>query len=150
MDAPIDFELPQAPAHLIRRAHQVAVALFAEEAAGLDITPVQFAILHALRDSPGEDQVSLAARVAFDAATSGSVIGRLEAKGWLRREPDRQDRRRKRLWLTPEGDAAARAMVAVAARVQVRLAAPLTQPERDELVRLLHKLVDGHTGARSG
>jgi DNA-binding MarR family transcriptional regulator len=39
-------------------------------------------------DMPGEDQVTLAARVAFDAATSGSVIGRLEARGWIRRELD--------------------------------------------------------------
>ena len=30
-----------------------------------------------------EDQVTLAGRVAFDAATSGSVIGRLEARGWV-------------------------------------------------------------------
>ncbi len=75
-----------------------------EEAADFDVTPVQFAILHALLEQPGEDQVTLATRVAFDAATSGSVIGRLEARGWVRREPDTQDRRRKLLWITPEGE----------------------------------------------
>ena len=73
-----------------------------EEAADFDVTPVQFAILHAPLEQPGEDQVTLATRVAFDAATSGSVIGRLEARGWVRREPDTQDRRRKLLWITPK------------------------------------------------
>ena len=77
------FDFYQAPGHLVRRAHQRAVALFMEETAGFDVTPVQFAILNELIDRPGEDQVTLAARVAFDAATSGSVIGRLEARGWV-------------------------------------------------------------------
>ena len=86
MSIPFDFE--HAPGHLVRRAHQLAVALFMEETAAFDVTPVQFAILNALIDIPGEDQVTLATRVAFDAATSGSVIGRLEARGWIRREVD--------------------------------------------------------------
>ena len=72
MSTPFDFE--HAPGHLVRRAHQLAVALFMEETAAFEVTPVQFAILNALIDIPGEDQVTLAARVAFDAATSGSVI----------------------------------------------------------------------------
>ncbi|MFN7196992.1 MAG: MarR family winged helix-turn-helix transcriptional regulator, partial [Hylemonella sp.] len=96
------FHFQQAPGHLIRRAQQLAVAIFLEETQGFDITPVQFAILSALLETPGVDQVTLAGRVAFDAATSGSVIGRLEAKGLLRRAADPDDRRRKLLWATPE------------------------------------------------
>jgi hypothetical protein len=56
------FDFQHAPGHLIRRAHQVAVAIFMEETAGFDVTPVQFAILNALLEDPGEDQVTLAAR----------------------------------------------------------------------------------------
>ena len=92
-------------------------------------------------EQPGEDQVTLAARVAFDAATSGSVIGRLEARGWVRREPDTQDRRRKLLWITPEGEAAVLKMRPAAQRVQERLVAPLTQEEQRQLNALLTKLV---------
>ena len=69
---PKSYDFQHAPGHLIRRAHQLAVAVFMEETAGFDVTPVQFAILNALIDDPGEDQVTLAGRVAFDAATSGS------------------------------------------------------------------------------
>ena len=47
-------------------------------------------LMNALMEDPGEDQVTLAGKVAFDAATFGSVIGRLEAKGWVRRKPDGQ------------------------------------------------------------
>lgn len=141
------FNFEAAPGHLIRRAQQLAVAVFMEETAGFDATPVQFAILNALMDDPGEDQVTLAARVAFDAATFGSVIGRLEGKGWVRRESAAQDKRRKLLWTTPEGEAVAARMTRVVSRAQARIVSPLMAAERSELARLLGKLVAGHESA---
>lgn len=138
------FDFEHAPGHLIRRAHQLAVAIFMEETGGFDITPVQFAILNALIADPGEDQVTLAGKVAFDAATSGSVIGRLEAKGWVRREPDESDRRRKLLWVTPQGQEAAMAMKRAVAKAQTRILGPLDAAERQQLVVLLDKLVSRH------
>lgn len=143
---PKSFDFGKAPAHLIRRAHQLSVAFFMEEASEFGVTPVQFAVLNALMDDPGQDQVSLAARVAFDAATSGSVIGRLELKGWVRRESDPEDRRRKRLWITPDGQAVALKMKRAAAKTQSRLVGPLADAEREQLTRLLAKLVAGHEG----
>jgi hypothetical protein len=80
------FDVATAPGHLIRRAQQIAVSIFADQLAAFGITPVQFAIMNALRDTPDIDQVTLAKRVDFDPATSGSVIGRLEAKGWVARQ----------------------------------------------------------------
>jgi DNA-binding MarR family transcriptional regulator len=138
------FDFQQAPGHLIRRAHQLAVAIFMEETNAFDVTPVQFAILNALIDDPGEDQVTLAGKVAFDAATFGSVIGRLEAKGWVRRQSDDGDRRRKRLWVTPDGQQAARAMRRAVHKVQARIVGPLDRAEREQLQALLAKLVAGH------
>jgi DNA-binding MarR family transcriptional regulator len=143
---PRSFDFRHAPGHLIRRAHQVAVALFMEETGEHEVTPVQFAILNALIDDPGEDQVTLAGKVAFDAATFGSVIGRLEAKGWVRREADANDRRRKLLWVTPRGEEAAQAMRRAVARAQRRILGPLEPAERETLVALLDKLVRGHNG----
>ena len=124
----------------------MSVALFMEETASYDVTPVQFAILNALMDDPGEDQITLAGRVAFDAATSGSVIGRLEAKGLIRREADPADRRRKLLWVTPEGQKIALLMKRSVSRVQSRLLEPLSDAERAQLGSLLGKLIAGHEG----
>lgn len=140
------FDFQRAPGHLIRRAQQVAVAIFMEETGAFDVTPVQFAILNALIDDPGEDQVTLAARVAFDAATSGSVIGRMEAKGWVRREPDGRDKRRKLLWVTAEGESVAQQMKRAVARAQSRILGPLHTAEREQLLALLSRLVAGHEG----
>ena len=140
------FDFRHAPGHLIRRAHQVSVAIFMQETAGFDVTPVQFAILNALLEDPGEDQVTLARKVAFDPATFGSVIGRLEGRGWVRREADAADRRRKLLWVTPEGAEMAQKMKRAVAKVQQRILEPLPPADREQLVHLLDRLLDGHEG----
>lgn len=141
------FDFKQAPAHLIRRAHQLATSLFMQETAEFDVTPVQFAVLNALMETPGADQVTLAARVALDAATSGSVISRLEAKGWIRRKPDSTDKRRKLLWVTPAGVRAVQQMLVHVHRVQDQVLSTLNAKERVQFQSLLNKLVAGHEGA---
>jgi DNA-binding MarR family transcriptional regulator len=138
------FNFTEAPGHLIRRAQQLAVAIFMEETDEFDATPVQFAILNALIDQPGEDQITLSGRVAFDPATLGSVIGRLEAKGWVRRAADPADRRRKLLWITPQGAQIAVQMKRAVSRAQQRIVSPLDAAEQAQLGLLLGKLIAGH------
>ena len=81
-DAPLSVELHDQPGHLIRRAHQIAVGLF-NEAMGREVTPVQYAVLRALQDKPGIDQVTLAQEIALDTSSTADVAVRLEAKGWI-------------------------------------------------------------------
>ena len=138
------FNFSDAPGHLIRRAQQIAVSIFMEETAGFEVTPVQFAILNALIDDPGEDQITLSGRVAFDPATFGSVIGRLEAKGWVKRQADPLDKRRKLLWTTAEGEKVALQMKRAVSRAQQRIVSPLAPDERAQFAALLGKLVAGH------
>ena len=142
------FNFSDAPGHLIRRAQQLAVSIFMEETAAFDVTPVQFAILNALIDDPGEDQITLSGRVAFDPATFGSVIGRLEAKGWVKRQADPLDKRRKLLWTTAEGEKVALRMKRAVSRAQRRIVGPLNADERTQLGELLSKLVAGHENGR--
>ena len=144
LNMPRRFDINQAPGHLIRRAQQIAVAEFARATADHDVTPVQFAFMTAMQGSPGVDQITLANQVAFDAATSGSVIGRLETKGWVRREADAQDRRRKLLFVTPDGAAALRRMNAAVERAQQNMLAPLAPRDQEVFMRLLAQLVAGH------
>jgi MarR family transcriptional regulator, lower aerobic nicotinate degradation pathway regulator len=137
---PTSFDFSQAPGYLIRRAHQTSMAIFADELAAYDVTALQFAILQALVDDPGADQISVAQHVALDAATSGSVIMRLEERGWLRREPSATDRRRKLLWLTPEGERFALEMKKPARKVQQRLLSSLNDSEQQQFISMLKKI----------
>ena len=81
------------PGHAIRRLQQVAVALFARHVDAVDITPVQFAALLALRQRKNLDQATLSALIGYERATIGGVSDRLEAKRWVVREAGRTDRR---------------------------------------------------------
>jgi DNA-binding MarR family transcriptional regulator len=137
-------DVATAPGPLIRRAQQIAVSIFADSLAASDITPVQFAILNALSETPDIDQVTLSKRVAFDPATSGSVIRRLEAKGWLARQAHATDRRRKLLVVTPAGLQALAGMQTAVADVQSQILAPLNADEQKQFVDLLARLVAGH------
>jgi DNA-binding MarR family transcriptional regulator len=143
--APFDFQ--QAPGFLIRRAHQVSVACFSQATGGEGVTPVQFALLNALAGAPWVDQATLAARVALDAATSGAVINRMEARGWVERKPDEADRRRKRLLITPTGLAVARRMARGVAVAQTHMMQGLAPQEVDQLKALLRKMVRAHEDA---
>jgi DNA-binding MarR family transcriptional regulator len=137
-------DLYDLPGHLIRRLHQISVAIFASRMAdaGIDLTPVQFAALTKVDDNPGVDQATLAGLIAYDRVTMGGVVDRLVHKGLLRREVSRQDRRARVLTLSEEGQRIlARALPEVRA-VQVETLAGLTDDERRTFVALLRKATD--------
>lgn len=137
-DAGLPIPLQSEPGHLIRRAHQLAVSLF-RDAHGSQVTPVQYAILCALHDNPGIDQVTLADRVALDTSTTADIATRLEAKGWIARAL--LPRRQRSLSLTPDGEAVLAEMRPRVAPMYHKLLEPLEPSEQAELLRLLRKLV---------
>ena len=59
------------------------------------------------------------------------------------------DKRRKLLWVTAEGEEAVLRMKPGVARVQQRLLAPLSEPDQAQFVNLLAQLVAAHEQARS-
>jgi DNA-binding MarR family transcriptional regulator len=130
------------PGHLIRRAQQIAVAIFIEECAAFDITPVQYAALVAIRENPGIDATRLSALVAFDRSTLGNVLERLEAKGVVRRRAGKEDRRVKALALTQGGQELLTAVEPAVERAQARILSPLAPADQATLMALLGQLVE--------
>lgn len=129
------------PSHLFRRLHQQSVALYARHADGSDLTPAQYAALHAIGTWPDSDQVGIGRAIACDKATMGAVLDRLQAKGLVERVADVADRRSWRLRLTPAGTALLERLVPRVAQLQEELLAPLTAAERAQLMGLLERLV---------
>jgi MarR family transcriptional regulator, temperature-dependent positive regulator of motility len=127
--------------HLIRRLHQQSTQVFQAQtqAAGFDLTSVQFAALDAIAQQPGIDQASLAATISFDRATIGGVIDRLERKGLVQRRVSAQDRRARLLHLTPAGRQLLLASRPVVEALQDEILAPLTRAERAAFLALAHK-----------
>ena len=134
-EAPL--ELHAEPGHLLRRAHQIAVATF-HEVHGRSVTPVQYAVLRALQAEPGIDQVTLAQRVALDTSTTADIATRLEAKGWLHREL--LPRRQRSLRLSDAGQAVLADMLPRVNAMYADLLGPLNAAERAEFLRLLQRV----------
>lgn len=129
------------PGHLIRRLQQIAVALFLAETKDFDITPVQYAALVAIRENRDLDATRLSSLIAFDRSTLGSVLRRLEAKGWIERLGTDKDERIKVLHLTRKG---AQLLDVVEPRVrkcQQRILAPLPPADRAGFLQMLSSLV---------
>lgn len=135
--------------HLIRRLHQISVALFSErlERAGVELTPVQFAALVSIDAHPGIDQATLAGLVAHDRATLGGVVDRLERKGLVRREISAHDRRARALHLSGAGRTLLRRARPLVEALQEDILAGLDAREQRELLRMLRKTVDAGNAA---
>lgn len=132
------------PGHLIRRAHQISVAIFMEECAAHNVTPVQYACLSEIARQPGVDATRLAAAVAFDRSTLGNVLERLESKGWVQRRPSTEDRRVKLLHITASGEQLLQAVEPGVLATQRRILKPLAPADRKTFLRLLTEVVEGN------
>lgn len=129
------------PGHLIRRAHQISGAIFTARLAGFDITSVQYAAMVAIASQPGIDATRLSDLIAFDRATLGGVLDRLEAKGLIARQPSRQDRRVKTITLTVDGSALLETVKDRVLAAQAEMMHSLSKAEQDQFIALLKKFV---------
>ncbi len=147
---PASIELHEQPGHLIRRAHQIAVALF-HDSLGREVTPVQYAVLMALQDKPGIDQVTLAQEIALDTSSTADVAVRLEVKGLIVREV--LPRGQRSLQLTDAGQALLARLVPGMNAMCRTMLADMNATEQAEFIRLLQKFVhindDGRAASSS-
>ncbi len=129
--------------HLIRRLHQLSTQVFVQrtQAAGFDLTPVQFAALDAIGHHPGTDQATVAEMIAYDRATIGGVIERLEQKGWVDRVVSERDRRARVLSLTAEGERILAALVPVVRGLQDDILQGLDVADRERFLTLARQAV---------
>jgi DNA-binding MarR family transcriptional regulator len=137
----MDDALGARPGFLIRRLHQIHLALFAEECAPFGVTPVQFSIMTVAGAQPGLEQVALAQEVGVDRTTLTNVLTRLERRGLITRAAVPTDRRVKRVSLTEEGHATLQRMAEAAERAHARTIAALPAADRAIFLTALRDLV---------
>jgi len=148
--APTAWDLASRPGFLIRRLHQIHLAMFAEECATLGITPVQYSILSVAAAQPGLEQARLGYEVGVDRTTLANVVARLESRAMLTRTQGQADRRLKHVTLTEAGFDMLARMAEPARRAHARTIAALPESEREMFLRALATLVDaGNTYGRA-
>ncbi|MEX2969626.1 MarR family winged helix-turn-helix transcriptional regulator [Streptomyces sp. C184] len=124
--------------HLMRRALQEHNAHWQTRFPHL--TKPQYAALSAVGEQPGIEQSAVATAAGIDKATLAAVLLRLEQRGLITRAVDPDDRRRRLVHLTDEGDQEIRNVFPVAGEVDALLLDRLTPQEREQLQQLLTKL----------
>jgi MarR family transcriptional regulator, lower aerobic nicotinate degradation pathway regulator len=133
--------LQERPGFLIRRLHQIHVALFMEECAEERITPVQYSILSALDQIGIAEQILLSRAVGLDTTNVADVLARLERRRLVTRRVSGKDKRMKVVTLTEFGRALLQRVDASAARAHERTLAVLGATARARFMRDLARLV---------
>ena len=132
--------LGASPSHLMHRALQLALDIYAEECGADGLTQRQFAVLEAASLKAGLTQTELVRMTGIDRSTLADLVTRMTAKGLLERERSTLDARAKAVRLSPEGAArleAARPQVEAADK---RILALLPKSQREVFLTQLAEL----------
>jgi DNA-binding MarR family transcriptional regulator len=74
-----------------------------EHIQGLGLTGAQFDVIAQLSQNEGISQQGLSEKLFVTKGNVCGLLGRMEEKGWVKREDDPDDRRAHRLYLTEKG-----------------------------------------------
>lgn len=132
------------PGFLIRRLHQIHTWLFAEEAAGFNITAVQFSLLTSLAEHGQMDQNTVALEIGLERSSVAEVLPRLEDRGLIERTPSERDKRVKLVKLSRKGRLLVQKMQAAVERAHARTIEALPEAERDLFMLQLIRLVEAN------
>ena len=134
-----EYVLDDQVGYLLRLATQRHVAIFQKHSVE-GLTPTQFSALVRIAEEGEVSQNRLGRLAAMDVATIKGVVDRLKAKGLVRSRPDPADRRRSNITLTPAALALIGDLKTAGGVITDATLEPLTQAERQTLIRLLRKI----------
>jgi len=124
----------------IRLAHGTVYRHFTETFAALDLTQKQVSVLWLVEEQPGIAQVELGQRLQMDRATTMTIVNRLQARGYLRRERSPSDRRKQALFLNETGAGALAEAKHSIAEHEHWLKSRFTAEETEKLVEMLGRI----------
>jgi DNA-binding MarR family transcriptional regulator len=114
--------------------------VFERRVRAFGLTRSQWFVIARVYQRPGLSQSAMADLLEIEKAPAGRLIERMEAKGWLERRNDANDRRINRLHLTPEGERLHAAIWPLAAATVDAALAELTAEERRRLTHLMARV----------
>ncbi|MGQ5262636.1 MarR family winged helix-turn-helix transcriptional regulator [Micromonospora sp. ZYX-F-536] len=133
------------PSWLLNQTASHAARLISEGFAAHHLRGYHYRLLTALAEDGPASQADLGRRCGIDRSDVVAAVNDLAGRGLVVRAPDPADRRRNVISLTDAGADEARRMGQTVERVQQDLLAPLSADERDQLTRLLTRLLEHHT-----
>ncbi|MFU0867146.1 MarR family winged helix-turn-helix transcriptional regulator [Kluyvera ascorbata] len=126
--------------HLLRHLFQQHTSRWQHELP--ELTKPQYAVMRSIAESQGIEQVALTSVAVSTKATLAEMLSRMEIKGLVRREQDPDDKRRRFVFLTEEGEALLAASQPVGNRVDNEFLQRLTPEEQDQFTHLVRKMME--------
>jgi DNA-binding MarR family transcriptional regulator len=132
--------LDASPSHLLHRALQLALDIYALDQESGALTQRQFAVLCAVADDEGLSQTGLVRATGIDRSTLADMVARMIAKGLLARERSVADARANTVRLTDFGRTILDAATPRVAAADQRLLDLLGAKKREAFMDALRKL----------
>jgi DNA-binding MarR family transcriptional regulator len=134
-----DIEIAEFAGQLFFRLWRSSHTHVAEALRSIGLTPALFGVLNVLGTREGAIQQELGSAMGIDPSTMVSLIDDLESAGLAKRRPHPQDRRARRVSITPEGRRLLQRARKMAFEAEDEVLRGLTAAERRELLRLLRR-----------
>jgi len=132
------------PSWLISEVSRLAHPLITGKLATAGSRGYHYRLLAALAEFGPASQASLGRRTGMDRSDVAAAVSELAGRGLAGRIPDPADRRRNVISITPAGAAHLRRLEELLAEVQDELLNPLSPAEREQLIRLLGRILEHH------
>ncbi|HEX8053729.1 MAG TPA: MarR family transcriptional regulator [Thermoleophilaceae bacterium] len=128
---------------LLFRLWRASHTRVADALATVGLTPSSFALLNVIGAREGAIQQQLGAAMGIDPSTMVALIDELEREGLAQRRPSPTDRRARRIVITAKGRRRRERARKLVADTEDEVLHGLTAAERDELLALLRRALEG-------
>jgi DNA-binding MarR family transcriptional regulator len=132
--------LERSPSHLLHRALQLALDIYAEETGPDALTQRQYAVLAAVAAHEGLTQTDLVHATGIDRSTLADLVARMIGKNLIARERSTTDARANMVRLTETGRTALAATGPRVAAADARILKLLPARKRDAFLGVLHDM----------
>lgn len=138
----LEIELESSIGYVINRtAIKIKTYLFKSfKENGFDITPEQLAVLIGLRQKNGQYQKELGDKILKDKPNMTRLLDILEKMKFITRKPDKNDRRKFKIFLTEEGNKTVENFFPIMSNVKKNLIKNITEEELCNLTNVLNKI----------
>lgn len=133
-------DLDHSPSHLLHRALQLALDIYAEETGPDAVTQRQFAVLSSVAAHEGLTQTDLVRATGIDRSTLADLVARMIGKSLLARQRSTSDARANTVSLTAEGRAALGDAAPKVAAADERILELLPARKRDAFLGVLRDI----------
>ena len=133
-------ELRNTAFHLLRQLFQKHTARWQQ--ALPELTKPQYAVMRAIAERPGIEQVDLTEAAVSTKATLAEMLSRMESRGLVKREHDPADKRRRFVYLTAQGEALLASATPLGDSVDDEFLGRLSGEEREQFTQLVRKMMN--------